>query len=115
MAVLLDVLSLMPEELCGYFLEEPAALLSVCRLPPAALASRLRRVVAWQRDRHLSLVRSVEQGMGLLASGFSISALGMLQRALRGPDSPPLSFPGDFASEDEMLAFVLSRAPRRGS
>ena len=88
--------------------------------PPAARASRLRRVVSWQRERHLSLVRAVERAMSLLEATTSdgrypISALGVLRRALRGPDWPPLSFPGDFASEDEMLAFALSRAPTRGS
>ena len=115
MAVLRDVLDLLPEELCVH-LQEPAPLLCVCRLPPAARVARLRRAVAWQRERHLSLVRAVERGMRLLDAGsggrFPISALGVLRRALRGPDAPPLPFPGDFASEDEMLAFALSRAPR---
>ena len=102
-------------EIQGYLRELP--LLAVCRLPRVAAAreSHFRWVVGCQHDRHRSLVREMEYALRSLEPGpygrMPITAQFYLRRALYGPQDVP--FPGDYATDDEMLAFVLSRAPRR--
>ena len=108
---LLGVLDALLVEVHG-FLQEPA-LLAVCRVAQrrAALKAHLDWVLHEHRLWRRSLVMAMERALCHLAPGpggrMPISAQLELRRALFGPQEVP--FPGEHASEDEMIAYVLSR------
>ena len=106
--VVLDVVLL---EVAEYLREVPV--LAVCRLTRvgSARCSHLRWQLCEQRSRERTLVRAMECALCHLAPSRSgrmpISAQLELRQALFGPQDVP--FPGEYATDDEMFAYVLSR------
>ena len=111
MALFARVLEVLVLDLQEYLRELPV--LAVCRLGRVGSAreAHLRWLLREQRSHQRMLVQAMESALCHLAPSRSgrmpISAQFELRQALYGPQDVP--FPGLRATDDEMLAHVLSR------